>query len=87
MKNKEKELPKWFTDQGGVCYKEGDKVTNYLSNSAIHLTNTELSMYDYIKGCELIAQQTGNTVTIKNLSKSLAWFRSANPEAYMVLLD
>ena len=84
---KTQELPKWFTDQGGVCYKEGDKVTNYLSNSSIHLTNTELSMYDYIKGSELVAYQSNNAAIINDFNKALTWFRKNNPEAYMVLLD
>ena len=44
MKNTQ-ELPKWFTNSGGVCYNKGDKVTNFLSNNSINLTNTELSMY------------------------------------------
>ena len=84
---KKQELPKWFTNSGGVCYKEGDNVTNFLSNDSIDLTNTELSMYDYIKGAELIAYQTSNKGIISNFNKALNWFRKANPEAYMVLLD
>jgi hypothetical protein len=32
MKNTQ-ELPKWFTNSGGVCYKKGNKVTNFLSNN------------------------------------------------------
>ena len=86
MKNTQ-ELPKWFTSSGGVCYKKGDKVTNFLSNNSIELTNAELSMYDYIKGSELIAYQTSNKEIINNFNKALNWFRKANPEAFMVLLD
>ena len=86
MKNTQ-ELPKWFTNSGGVCYKKGDKVTNFLSNNSIDLTNAELSMYDYIKGSELIAYQSNNKEIIQNFNKALGWFKSANPEAYMVLLD
>ena len=84
---KTQELPKWFTNSGGVCYKKGDNVTNFLSNDSIDLTNTELSMYDYIKGAELIAYQTSNKGIISNFNKALNWFRKANPEAFMVLLD
>ena len=40
MKNTQ-ELPKWFTNSGGVCYKKGDNVTNFLSNNSIDLTNAE----------------------------------------------
>ena len=86
MKNTQ-ELPKWFTNSGGICYKKGDKVTNYLSNQSIDLTEAELSMYDYIKGAELIAYQSNNKEIQKNFNKAVSWFRKNNPEAYMVLLD
>ena len=81
------ELPKWFTNSGGVTYPKGDYVTNFLSNNSIDLTNAELSMYDYIKGAELIAYQTSDKEIIHNFNKALGWFKKANPEAYMVLLD
>ncbi len=86
MKNTQ-ELPKWFTNSGGICYKKGDKVTNFLSNQSIDLTEAELSMYDYIKGAELIAYQSNNKEIQKNFNKAISWFRKNNPEAYMVLLD
>ena len=86
MKNTQ-ELPKWFTNSGGICYKKGDKVTNFLSNQSIDLTEAELSMYDYIKGAELIAYQSTNKEIQKNFNKAISWFRKNNPEAYMVLLD
>ena len=86
MKNTQ-ELPKWFTNSGGICYKKGDKVTNFLSNQSIDLTEAELSMYDYIKGAELIAYQSTNKEIQKNFNKAVSWFRKNNPEAYMVLLD
>ena len=44
-------------------------------------------MYDYIKGSELVAYQTSNKEIINNFNKALNWFRKANPEAFMVLLD
>jgi len=84
---KNKELPKWFTQSGGVCYKSGDVVVNHLSGRSEELSNTELSMYDYIKGCELIAFQSNDATIIKNFNKAIQWFRSNNPEAYMTLLD
>jgi len=70
MKNTQ-ELPKWFTNSGGICYKKGDKVTNFLSNQSIDLTEAELSMYDYIKGAELIAYQSTTKKFKKTLIKPL----------------
>ena len=44
------------------------------------LSAEELSMYDVIKGAEF-------TRNYKILQKGLDWFRRANAEAYMTLLD
>ena len=85
--NKTQELPKWFTNSGGITYKKGGVCTNNLSGEGIELTNVELSLYDYIKGAELIAYQTNDKEIISNFNKALGWFKKANPEAYMVLLD
>jgi hypothetical protein len=76
MKNQE--LPKWFN---GVLYTHGDTVTNPFSGESYELSPAELSMYDFIMGCAL----TGRIQ--KDMAKGLSWFRKANPEAYMVLLD
>jgi len=38
-------------------------------------------MYDFIMGCVYIGKQDQTFV------KALNWFRRANPDAYMVLLD
>ena len=86
MKNTQ-ELPKWFTNSGGVCYKKGDNVTNFLSNNSIYLTKAELSMYNYIRKSELIAYKTDDKKIIKNFNKAVGWFKKTNFEAYMVLLD
>ena len=40
----------------------------------------ELAMYDLIMGAQMMGEY-------KLMNKGLSWFRSANPEAYMVLLD
>ena len=75
---KEQTLPKWFT---GMLYTSGDTVTNPFSGESYELTPAELSIYDFIMGC----QYTGR---IQNdMMKALTWFRKANPQAYMVLLD
>lgn len=71
------DLPKWFT---GQVYESGDTVSNPFTGESIELTAEELSMYDLIMGCQV-------TRNYKIMQKGLDWFRRANPEAYMVLLD
>lgn len=70
-------LPKWFN---GDVYEEGGTVTNPFTNEEVELTNEELSMYDLIKGAEMLRQY-------EIMNKALAWFKEANPEAYLILLD
>lgn len=76
MKNQE--LPKWFK---GVLYTNGGKVTNPFSGESYELTAPELSMYDFIIGCSYTGRLQNE------MAKGLTWFRRANAEAYMVLLD
>jgi hypothetical protein len=75
---KEQTLPKWFT---GMLYTSGDTVTNPFSGESFELSPAELSIYDFIMGC----QYTGRMQN--DMMKALTWFRKANPQAYMVLLD
>jgi hypothetical protein len=87
---KTKELPKWFN---GELYPTGDTVTNPFSGDKYELNAAELSMYDFIIGTQVLIEAEGgifNPETIKlqrQMAKGLSWFRSANAEAYMVLLD
>lgn len=76
--SKEQTLPKWFT---GMLYTSGDTVTNPFSGESYELSPAELSIYDFIMGC----QYTGRMQN--DMMKALTWFRKANPQAYMVLLD
>ena len=55
-------------------------VRNPFSGDSIELTPEEVSVYDYLKGCELMGDYEG-------LRKGIDWFSRNNPEAYMVLLD
>jgi hypothetical protein len=81
----QKPLPKWFD---GQIYNEGAEVTNPYTDQSIKLTAEELSMYDFIKGVEFIMSgMSANTKIISQMRRGLDWFRRANPEAYMVLLD
>ena len=85
MKAKEQELPKWFK---GMVYKEGATVKNPFSGESYELNGLELSLYDFIMGCQMVeARGLMNNKRIKELRKALDWFRVNNPEAYMVLLD
>lgn len=70
-------LPEWFN---GDVYEEGGVVTNPFTNNQVTLTNEELSMYDLIKGAEMLRQYD-------IMRMALDWFKQANPEAYLVLLD
>jgi hypothetical protein len=76
--SKEQTLPKWFT---GMLYTDGDTVTNPFSGENYDLTPAELSMYDFIMGCSMTGRMQNE------MMKGLMWFRKANPQAYMVLLD
>ena len=72
-----KPLPKWFD---GQVYAKGDTVSNPYTGETADLSAEELSMYDLIRGAEF-------TRNYKILQKGLDWFRQANAEAYMTLLD
>lgn len=75
---KEQTLPKWFT---GMLYTSGDTVTNPFSGESFELSSAELSIYDFIMGCQYTGRMQNDMI------KALTWFRKANPKAYMVLLD
>ena len=83
-------LPKWFN---GQVYEIGDEVTNPFSGEKYNLNAEELSMYDFIMGCQMVIEMKGgpfSSETIKlqgQLRKALDWFRKFNAKAYMVLLD
>ena len=87
MKKQSTKLPKWFK---GECYKEGNTVRNPFSGEEYELTNTELSMYDFIVGTQLVFEMAPKMVTkqqVTDFQKGLDWFRKNNSQAYMVLLD
>ena len=87
MKSKTKEqLPDWFE---GEVYEIGDEVRNPLSGDTCLLTAAELSMYDLIKGAEMVLHMGvadyDHCIDIMNQGKD--WFLAKNPVAYMALLD
>ena len=85
----ENKLPKWFE---GELYEEGATVKNRFSGEEYKLNAMELSMYDFIKGAEIMLG-TGDIFEKKSsqiqneMRKGLDWFRKNNAKAYMVLLD
>ena len=87
MKKQNTKLPAWFE---GMQYDKGDTVKNIFSGEEYELNATELSMYDFIMGSQMVMEMTPKMITpkaIKDFQKGLDWFRSNNPRAYMVLLD
>ena len=76
MQNKQ-EMPKWFD---GTVYSTGDTVSNPFTGDSVELTAEELSMYDLIMGAQMLQ-------AYDVMQKGLSWFRRANAEAYMTLLD
>ena len=94
-KTKKQQKPKWFQ---GQIYTEGAEVRNPFSGETYELNGLELSLYDFIIGCQMVfdAQSINGcnincgAATDKRISefqKALNWFRVNNPEAYYVLLD
>lgn len=85
MKNTK--LPAWFK---GKCYEKGDTVRNPFSGESHELSATELSMYDFIIGSQMVMEMQPRMTTqqqVKDFQKGLDWFRSKNASAYMTLLD
>jgi len=86
-KLKKPKAPKWFK---GMIYKKGETVSNPFSGESYDLTGLELSIYDFIIGCQMVFDTAPSTMTTKRINefqKALNWFRVNNPEAYYVLLD
>ena len=86
-KTKKPTAPKWFK---GMIYTKGAEVKNPFSGESYDLTGLELSIYDFIVGCQMVFDSAPSTITKKRIDefdKALNWFRVNNPEAYYVLLD
>ena len=80
-------LPDWFE---GEIYEMGDEVRNPFSGETALLTADELSMYDLVKGAEMVIAMgvaLDNDECIKIMKEGAEWFKEINPEAYKTLLD
>ena len=80
------QLPDWFK---GEVYELGDEVANPYSGETVLLDAAELSMYDAVKGAEMImlmgAADIDSCIDVINRGKD--WFLARTPQAYMTLLD
>jgi len=82
---KEIDLPDWFN---GEVYEEGANVKNPYSGESCYLTAKELSMYDFIKGAEMLLSYNIKPSGLSKLfHKGLWWFKDNSPASYMILLD
>ena len=87
-------LSDWFE---GELYTEGANVQNRFTGEEITLNAEELSIYDFVMGCEVYLgmqlegddklESSDVKFLRKNMRKGLKWFQSTNPEAYKILLD
>ena len=79
-------LPSWFE---GEVYEIGDMVRNPYSGETCVLDAAELSMYEAIKGAELVMLMGVAKVDrcIDLIDRGKDWFIAKNPSAYMILLD
>ena len=86
MAKTKQNLPKWFD---GQLYDKGGIVKNPYSGEEYELTATELSMYDFIKGAEMVlsAGWYVDSNIHGQFQQGLDWFRKNNAKAYMALLD
>ncbi len=85
MKETNNTLPNWFD---GIVYDEGDLITNPFTGEEYKLNAAETSMYDLIMGLNYVGDHRGwDDELIDTHQKALSWFRTVNPQAYMVLLD
>ena len=62
VENKKQILPKWFK---GEIYDKGNVVENPYTGQTFYLNNVELSMYDFIKGSEIVLESFNFTGSLK----------------------
>jgi hypothetical protein len=75
---KKKDIQKLFP--GIAVGTMNEAITNPFSGNSIELNPTEVAVYDYLKGCEMLGDY-------KMLRKAIDWFIDNNIKAYSVLID
>ena len=80
------QLPDWFD---GEVYEIGDEVRNPYSGETAFLDPAELSMYEVIKGAEMILLMTHSSERklVELIRKGQDWMLAKNPQAYITLID
>ena len=80
------QLPNWFE---GEIYEIGDEVRNPYSGETALLDAAELSMYDAVKGAEMVMFMgvANMDICIDVINQGKDWMLAKNPQAYMILLD
>ena len=79
------QLPNWFD---GEIYEIGDEIRNPYSGETALLDAAELSMYDLIKGAEIVLHMgVAADHCIDIIIQGKDWMLAKNPQAYMTLLD
>ena len=71
-------------------YEEGAIVTNNFSGEKYELNGLELSIYDFVMGCQIVFEMAPNSVTQKHLNdfyEGIMWFLTNNVDAYYALLE
>ena len=80
-------IPDWFT---GTIYNKGEEVTNPFTGGKIKLDATELSIYDFIIGYQILTETFEPSIMgnrSKKFKNAMEWFKKNNPEAYEILLE
>ena len=70
LKTKKQQKPKWFQ---GQVYTEREEVQNPFSGETYELNGLELSIYDFIIGCQMVFD-TYHKGTRPNEQVLLPWF-------------
>jgi len=82
-----KQLPDWFD---GEVYDEGDEISIPYTGELCLLDAAELSMYDLVKGAELVLQM-GVATDVDGchdiIQNGKAWFKTKNLDAFIKLLS
>ena len=80
-------LPDWFE---GEVYDEGAEVYNKWTGKGVELNASELCMYDFIMGCNVMIEMgmlVDDDLEEINVSikKASEWFSKSNPKAHLIL--